>query len=427
MTLVFQGGQVVREGAAKLEVADVVVVDGAITQVRPGAEVPEGARVIGCAGKVVLPGMFDAHVHFRDPGREDTETIRSGSEAAIGGGVTGVLMMPNTSPAIDSGGIVQSVLDNARDNSRLRHVYTAGCITKGRAGEALASIAGMAGRGVRVLTDDGTPVSSPLVLRRAMEYARNFELIVASHCESLELSGDGAINEGRVSYALGLTGIPACSEEIGLDRDIRLAQYTGARLHIQHLSTARGVEAIRRAKDEGVQVSCEVSPHHLIFNEGHILDFDTNFKTSPPLRMPEDNDALVKGLIEGVIDLIATDHAPHSEFEKRQDFASAPFGITGLETALPALYHHFVKAGTFGWPLVLERFAAAPRRLLGLAPMGIREGQAAAEIVVFNPGRKSVFTKAAMRSKSANTPWLDAELEGMVETVVANGQILLER
>ncbi len=427
MTLVFQGGLIAREESAKLDPADVVVVDGAITEVRPGAEVPDGARVIDCSGRIVLPGMFDTHVHFRDPGREDMETIATGSAAAVGGGVTGVLMMPNTSPAIDSGGIVQSVLDNARDNSPLRHVYTAGCITKGRLGEELAGIAGMAARGVKVITDNGAPVERGLVLRRAMEYARNFDLIIASHCETPELSAEGAMNEGRASYALGLPGIPAISEEIGLDRDIRIAQYTGARLHIQHVTTARGMETVRRFKEAGVPVTCEVTPHHLLFNENDIVDYDTNYKMSPPLRTAEDNAALLQGLVDGVVDCIASDHAPHTEFEKNQDFTSAPFGITGLETALPALHHHFVKTGCFGWDLVVRRYAAEPRRLLGIGPMAVREGQAAAEIVVFNPARSSHFTKTFIRSKSCNTPWLNAELDGMVEMVVVDGRILLER
>jgi len=259
-----------------------------------------------------------------------------------------------------------------------------------------------------------------------MEYANNFGLMLASHCETMELSGEGAMNEGKISYSLGIPGIPACSEEICLDRDIRLAQHTGAHVHIQHVTSGRGMRTIQRFKEEGVRVTCEVAPHHLIFNEEDVVDFDTNYKMNPPLRTRGDNEELLQGLIDGVFDVIATDHAPHTEFEKNQDFSSAPFGITGLETALPSLYHYFIKTEKFGWDLLVKRYSAEPRRLIGLEPVSIAEGQPA-ELVLFNPGRKTHFTRGFMRSKSVNTPFFNRELDGMIEMVLFGGQTLIDR
>ena len=317
-------------------------------------------------------------------------------------------------------------LDIAKRDARIP-VYTTGCITKGRAGEEMAPIAGMKAAGAVMITDDGSPVPSPQVLRRAMEYAREFDLPLASHCETMELSGSGAMNEGKVSYQLGLPGIPAISEEICISRDIQLAQYTGAHLHIQHVTTARGMEIIRRAKNDGVHVTCEIAPHHLIFNEEDIVDYDTHLKMNPPLRRPEDNVQLLAALAEGVFDVIATDHAPHTDFEKRQlDFASAPFGITGLESALPSLFHHFIKPGTLDWGLFVRRYAAEPRRILKLDQVAIAEGSAA-ELVLFDPGGETTFSAEFMLSKASNTPFLDKTLDGRVEMVVVAGDVLLER
>jgi dihydroorotase len=421
----FKGGQVAAEDSPKLEELDVLVEGGKISRVANNVEAPDGVEVVDCGGCVIVPAMFDVHVHAREPGREDKETIQTCSEAAINGGVTGIVLMPNTLPAIDSGGLLQSVLDIAAEKSRIP-VWQSGCITKGRAGKELAGIAGMKAKGVPVITDDGDPVSDPMVLLRAMEYAKRFDLMLASHCEVKELSGKGAMNEGAVSYRLGIPGIPACSEEICLDRDIRLAQYTGAHVHIQHVTSARGMETIRRFKEEGVRVTCEVAPHHLLFNEEDIGDYDTHYKMNPPLRTAEDNGKLLQGLIDGVFDVIATDHAPHTEFEKNSDFASAPFGITGLETALVSLFHHFVKPGVFGWDLLVKRYSAEPRRLTGLDPVPVVEG-GAAEFIVFDPRRTTVFSKDFMKSKSSNTPFLGKELNGQVISVVKDGELLLNR
>ncbi|MCF6314235.1 MAG: dihydroorotase [Verrucomicrobiales bacterium] len=423
--ILFKGGQVATEDSPQLKKLDVLVEDGKIAQVAADLPIPEGAEVVDCVGCVLAPAMFDMHVHAREPGREDQETIATCSEAAINGGVTGLVLMPNTLPTIDSGGLLQSVLDIAAEKSRIP-IWQAGCITKGREGKELAGIAGMKGKGAPLLTDGGDSIADAMVLLRAMEYAKRFDLMLALHCETKELSGKGAMNEGQVSYRLGIPGIPACSEEICISRDIRLAQYTGARLHIQHLSSAEGVATIRRFKEAGVRVTCEVAPHHLLFTEEQIGDYDTRYKTNPPLRTAADNEALLQALAEGWIDVIASSHAPHTEFEKNSDFGSAPFGITGLDTAVVSLYHHFVKTGVFGWDVLVKRYSAEPRRLCQVEPVPIEVG-GAAEFLVFDPNRKTWFSKKFMQSKSSNTPFLDQELDGQIISVMKDGEFLLNR
>jgi dihydroorotase len=424
MSLLFKGGQIAAEEGPLVQ-GDVLVVDGVITAVGNKLEAPQGVRVVDVTGRIVAPAMFDAHVHFREPGQEHKEDLAHGTEAAINGGVTGVVMMPNTSPAIDSAGVVRTLLDKAAEVSRIP-VYTSGCITKGRAGTELAGIDGMRKLGVTMLTDDGDPVVDPALLKNAMEYATPFGMFFASHCEVPELAGPRALNEGRVSYELGIKGSPACSEEICMDRDIRLAHATGAHVHIQHVSSALGMETIRWWKARGARVTAEVSPHHLIFNEDDIGDYDTHYKMNPPLRTAEDNAALLAGLKEGVVDLIATDHAPHSEFEKSQDFVSAPNGITGLESALVSLFDRFVVPGEFGWDLLVKRYSAEPRRMMGLPAVPIAEGKPA-ELIVFDPAGETTFTREFMKSKSANTPFLDQKLKGSVDFVLLGNEVLLER
>ena len=424
MRLLIKGGKIAAE-EGPLTAGDVLVEDGVITAVGEDLDVPPDAQVIDAEGKIVAPAMFDAHVHFREPGQEYKEDIAHGTEAAINGGVTGVVMMPNTSPAIDSPAVVRSILERARDVSRIP-VYTSGCITKDRAGSELSGIDGMRQLGVVMLTDDGDPVANPAVLKNAMEYATPFGMFFASHCEVAELSGPRALNEGKVSYQLGIKGSPACSEEICMDRDIRLAQATGARIHIQHVSSAIGMETIRWWKQMGAEVTAEVSPHHLMFNEEDIGDYNTHYKMNPPLRTAEDNAALLEGLKEGVFDLIATDHAPHSKFEKEQDFVSAPNGITGLDTALVSLHDRFVTSGEIGWDLIVKRYSAEPRRMMGLEAVPVEESKPA-ELIVFDPGGETTFSREFMRSKSSNTPFLDQTLKGRVELVVSGSEILLQR
>jgi dihydroorotase len=426
MKRLYRQAEIASEDSPKLQRGDVLVEGDRIIGVAPEITGVEDVQIIDCAGRILMPAMFDIHVHAREPGQEEKENIATCAEAAINGGVTGFIMMPNTAPAIDNAGVVRSVLESARRTRIGASIHTSGAITKGRKGEELAGIAGMKAAGAVLLTDDGFPVDNPQVLRRAMEYARDYDLPLASHCEVKELSGKGCMHEGKVSYALGLPAIPAISEEICISRDIRLAEFTGVHLNIQHVTTAEGMATIKRAKDRGIRVSCEIAPHHLIFSHEDIGDYDTHYKMNPPLRTKEDNAALLQGLIDGWFDVIATDHAPHTPFEKNQDFASAPFGITGLETALPSLYDRFIAKGIFGWDVVVKRYSAEPRRLMKMAPVPVAEG-GIAEFIVFNPARSTTFARDFMKSKSINTPFLEKTLLGMVERVIYRGEELLAR
>ena len=426
MILLIQNARIASENSPDLTEGDVLISDGKIQQIGRDLSAPDDCRVIDARKRILMPGMFDAHVHFREPGFEAKETIASGTEAAINGGITGVVMMPNTCPAIDSATVVAAVLDIARRSARIP-VYTSGCVTKDRHGKELAGIDGMRALGVRMLTDDGDTTGDPAVLLRAMQYATEFGMFFASHCEVPELAGPRALNEGLVSYRLGIKGSPACAEEIIIDRDIRLAHAAGAHIHIQHVSSKLGMETIRWWKSRGdVKVTAEVSPHHLLFCDEDIGDFDTNYKMNPPLRTRADNEGLLQGLIEGVFDLIATDHAPHTPFEKSQDFVSAPNGITGMDTALVSLHHHLVATGKFGWDLVIKRYSAEPRRLMGLPVASIEEGQLA-DLLLFDPAAQTTFTREFMKSKSQNTPFIDRTLKGSVDLVVLGEAILLER
>ncbi|HEX5791300.1 MAG TPA: dihydroorotase [Luteolibacter sp.] len=426
MTLLITNARIASENSPALASADVLVVDGVIQQVGKGLKGPAGARTIDARNRILMPGMFDAHVHLREPGFEAKETIASGSEAAINGGITGLVMMPNTNPAIDSGTVVAQVLDIGRRTARIP-IFTSGCVTKGRHGKELAGIDGMRAHGVIMLTDDGDTTGDPAVLYRAMQYATELGMFFASHCEVPELAGPRALNEGTMSYRLGIKGSPACAEEIIIDRDIRLAHATGAHIHIQHVSSKLGMETIAWWKSRGdVRVTAEVAPHHLLFCDEDIGDYDTHYKMNPPLRTKADNEALLQGLIDGTFDLIATDHAPHTPFEKSQDFATAPNGITALDTALVSLHHHFIATGKFGWDLVVKRYSAEPRRLMRLPVPTIEAGQPA-DLVLFDPECETTFTEDFMKSKSRNTPFLDKTLQGSVDLVVLGDQVLLER
>jgi dihydroorotase len=404
---------------------DVLLENGSYRFLENGSKPPAGCRMVAGKGKVLLPGLFDLHAHLREPGREDAETIASGTAAAVNGGFTGLLMMPDTIPPVDNGGMVQSVTDIASKSSTIP-VSVAGCISRGRAGGELAEIGEMRTRGAVMITDDGDTVSNPLLLRRALQYSRDLGLLVATHCDVRELSGSGAMHDGRISYRLGLAGIHPCAEEIGIARDIRLAQSCRSRIHIKHVTTASGVETIRRYKRDGVQVTAEVTPQHLIFTDEDIGDYDTSFKVKPPLRTAADTLALLAGLVDGTLDVIATDHAPHTEFEKNRDFASAPFGMTGLDTALPALHHHFIRTGKLSWPVLVERLSAAPRRLLGLDAPDITDG-AAINAVLFDPDAITRVDKSFIRSRSMNTPFLGRELAGRVDFVALGDRVLLDR
>ena len=408
------------------EIVDVLVRDGCYAAITPAEQgQADAVRTVDATGKILLPGLFDMNVHLREPGREDKEDMASGSAAAINGGITGLLAMPNTDPPVDTSGMVQSVIDLAVAKSAIP-IYPAGCLTKGRAGKELAAIGDMAGQGARLLTDDPHPVENPQMMRRAMEYARDFGLTVASHATTPSLWVGGAMNDGITCYGLGLPGIPAIAEEIAVARDIALARLTGCPLHIQHVSTARAMETIRQDKAEGLPVTCEVTPHHLIFDDSAVGDYDTRFKMDPPLRLAADRDALLAALLDGTADVITSDHAPHSDFEKNTDFTSAPFGVSALDTALLALHHHLIVPGRLPWSVLVERYAFAPRRLLGLPLPQIVVG-GAVNAVLFDPNVTTQVTKDFLCSQGMNNPFLGESLSGQVCMVLLGTKMLLDR
>ncbi len=416
----FKNGRIASADSPDCREADVLVdADGIITAIGPALTVPEGSEVIDCAGCLLVPGMFDVHVHAREPGFEHKETLATCAAAALHGGVTGLVLMPDTSPPVDSGNLVKSAMDLVSEVSAIP-MYQSGCLTKGREGKELAGFSGMAARGVPMLTDADRTVPCPDVMRRCMEYACDFDLLVTSHTDTPALSKAGAINEGSVSYRFGLPGIPAISQEIAIDRDIHVARHTGARLHLQQISTACGLASVRRAKERGTRVSCEVSPQHLVLCEDDIRDYNTHFKFNPPLRRAEDTEALLAGLIDGSIDLIASDHAPHTEFEKSSDFGSAPFGVGGLETSVLVLYDRFIHGGVFGWDLLIQRYSVAPRQLIGLEPVEIAEG-AVAEFFVFDPAATTEITRDFLRTKSPVSPFLGESLRGAIRGTTVRG------
>jgi dihydroorotase len=419
----FQHGRLAMAGHAEPQPVDILAEDGVVKAIGPGLPVPPGAERIDCSGLILLPGLYDAHVHLREPGREDCETIVSGTEAAIAGGFTGLLAMPNTDPPIDTGGMVTFVGNMARTRARIP-VAVAGCLTKGRTGEKLAEIADMAEQGAVMVTDCNHALQNAYVLRRALEYTRHFNVIVGVYPDTPALSADGVMHEGRESFRLGLPGIPAMAEEIGIERDLRVAHATRGRIHIQNVSTAEGVASIRRFKERGTQVTAEVTPHHLLLNHSHVTHYNTHFKMMPPLRTEEDQAALLAGLIDGTLDILATGHAPHTAYEKNLDFRNAPFGVLGLETALTSLFTHLIQPGKLGWGVLVERFCHAPRRLLQLPADPLAVGQRL-ELVAFDPAGETSIRRDTLRSLSWNTPWLGKTLHGAVRRVDFGGKCLL--
>lgn len=418
MARLFQHGEVWDSDAGVMVRADLLISDeGMIEAVGEGLAGEGDVVVTDCRGCLIIPGMFDLHVHGREPGEEHKETLASCAAAAVHGGVTGLVLMPDTLPPIDSGNLVKSLQDLVSEVSPIP-MLPAGCLTKGRKGEQLAGFSGMASRGVAMLTDSGRSVPCPDLLRRCMEYARDFDLLVTTFCDTAALTKAGALNEGKVSYRLGLPGMPAMSQEIAIDRNLRVAQHTGARLHIQQLSTANAVRSVSGAKEAGTNVTCEVSVHHLLLTEEDIVDYNTHFKLAPPLRLPPDREALLAGLIDGTIDVIASNHSPHTEFEKSADFGSAPFGVAALETTVLAIYDGLIRPGVFGWDLLIERYSKRPREILGLPPVRIAAGEKA-EFFVFDPAAETEMTRDYFKTKSPVTPFLGKTFAGAIrETVV---------
>ena len=389
-----------------------------------GAASSRGASVVEVpAGFVLCPGLIDMHVHLREPGQEQKETIATGSAAAVAGGFTAVACMPNTDPVNDDAGITRLILEKAAE-AGLARVYPIGCVTKGSRGETLAEIADLKAAGCVAFSDDGKPVANALIMRRALEYAGMLGMTVIDHCEEPSLKGDGVAHEGTVASVLGLRGIPSAAEEVMVARDVILAGMIGSRVHIAHLSTRGALEIVRLARARGVAVSCEVTPHHLVLIDERLagpLSYDTNCKMNPPLREAADREALVEGLADGTIDAIATDHAPHHRDDKHVEFDRAPFGIVGLETAASLVLDRLVGTGRITLARMVELMSAGPARLLGVKGGSLVPG-APADVTVLAPDLAVTVRKDGFRSKGRNTPFDGWTLKGGIAATIVGGR-----
>jgi dihydroorotase len=423
VALLLRGGRIVDPAAGLDLVADVIVRDGRIVEIGQDLKIAKG-ETVECAEKVVLPGLVDAHTHLREPGREDEETVASGTRAAAHGGFTAICAMPNTDPVADEGASVRFLVERAVRDGVVR-VYPIGAVTARQEGRALAEIGDMVAEGAVAFSDDGRPVSDSGMMRLAMDYTKRFGVPVISHCEDAALVGRGVVNEGAVSTRLGLPGWPAAAEEVMVARDLRLAELTGCRLHLAHLSTAGSIELVRAAKARGVGVTCEVTPHHLFLAEDAIgPEYDTNLKMNPPLRTADDAAALLAGLLDGTVDCIATDHAPHAPHEKALEFELAPFGTTGLETALPLVITNLVAKKRATWQQVAEWMSIGPRRALGLPKVTFAPGEVA-DITIVDPEARSEVTADWFASRSRNSAFLGAKLIGRATEVLVEGRFSL--
>ena len=426
--LLFTGGRIV-DPSQKMDVTgDVLVVDGTIRDVGARVEVPSDSDIgrrlerFDCAGLVVSPGFVDVHCHLREPGREDVETIATGARAAAAGGFTAVCAMPNTDPVTDNQAAVGFIIRQAQLAGAAR-VYPIGAISLGQRGDALAEFGEMVAAGAVAVSDDGKPVASAHMMRTALEYARTFGIPVADHCEEPTLARGGAMNEGVVSARLGLPGIPDEAEEIMVIRDILLARRTGGHAHLCHMSTKGSVELIRWGKERGIKVTAEVCPHHISLTEDAVDGYDTNAKMNPPLRTAEDVDALQQAVRDGTIDVIATDHAPHHYDEKEREFADAPNGIVGLETALAVNVTWLVKPGIIDIAHLVEKMSCAPARVFRLPGGSLRKGSPA-DITAFDPTATWRVDPKAFRSKGRNSPYAGQTLSGRVRWTVVDGRVI---
>lgn len=384
-------------------------------------DVPLNTKIINGDGLVCIPGLFDMHVHFRDPGQTYKESLETGILSAANGGFTGVLIMPNTSPPIDNTQTVDYI--KSRTQNKIVDVYISAGITKGLEGTSLTSMVSLAEAGVLMFTDDGRCVQNSEIMRRAFDYSAAYDFLLAQHCEDTSLTQHFSTNEGEVSTKLGLKGYPKVAEEIILTRDILLAEYCGnRRYHALHISSKGSVEIIKRAKEKGLRVTCEVTPHHFSLSDSYIESYDANFKMNPPLRTKEDIEALINGLKDGTIDCIATDHAPHASHEKDVEFEKAPYGVIGLETALGVCLTYLYHPGHLTLNQIIEKLSINPRKILGLPPVIFREGEKA-NMTIFSLEDEWIVDKQYFKSKSKNTPFDGFKLKGKPRYVINNGQI----
>ena len=437
--LFIRGARVIDPARVMDQVADILVRDGQIASVTPHStgESPEGVQIIEAAGMVVCPGFIDIHCHLREPGLEYKETIHTGARAAVKGGFTTVCAMPNTEPPIDNAAMVELVRQRAAADAPAR-VFTLGCVTKGRRGKELSEMGELADAGVVAFSDDGDPVDDPNLMRLALTYSADLGMAISNHCQDMSLSHGGVMAEGRVASMLGLPGIPAAAEEAMMARDIALAGLTGGRIHLAHLSTAGSVSLVRQARERGIAVTAEVCPHHLTITDDWVMgpqagnsgvanpfSYDTFTKVYPPLRGAEDVEALIQGLSDGVIDCIATDHAPHERVSKEVTYQDAAFGISVLETALGSALQ-LVHESRMSMPALVERLTSGPARVLGpkFAPLATLAPGTPADIVVFDPNREWTVDPGEFESMGKNTPLQGVTLKGRVVATIVDGRIV---
>jgi dihydroorotase len=403
---------------------DVLIAEGKIAEVAKKIE-PGDAQVVDAAGLYVVPGFVDIHVHLREPGREDRETILTGTRAAAAGGVTSLCSMPNTTPVIDRATGI-NYLRSATQRDSVVNVYPAAAVTIGQEGREITEFGDLVGYGAVAFTDDGHTVMNAEIMRRALEYTAMFNVPVLDHCEDANLKHEGVVNEGRVSMLLGLKGSPALSESVIVARDIALAEYTGGHIHIQHVSARRSVELIREGKQRGVRVTAEVTPHHLALTEDACLEFDTNAKVAPPLRSEDDRQALIEGLVDGTIDVIATDHAPHTDIEKDMVFTEAPFGMIGLETAFAVCHAELVASGKMELADMISRLTVKPAELIHIDKGTLSVG-ADADVTIVDLKLEKTIAPEMLHSKSHNTPFLGKTLRGFPTHTIVGGNLIYSK
>ena len=424
MPIVIRNGRVVDPASNTDRVADVLIVDGRIAGVAPNLSSPK-AEVFDATGMIVAPGFIDMHVHLREPGFEHAETIESGSRAAAAGGFTSICCMPNTKPVNDSAMVTSYIVEQARSKAAV-NVFPIGAITKGSAGEELAAIGAMKAAGAVAISDDGLPVMNARVMRRAMEFARSYDLPIIQHCEDLNLSAGGDMHEGVLSVRWGLRGIPSASEDVMVARDLVLAQLTGARFHVAHISTRNAVAMVEYARLQGLSVTCEATPHHFSLTDQDMLPYDSNYKMKPPLRAACDRGSVVEGIAAGTISAIATDHAPHAGSDKMQEFEACPFGIIGLETALASALEELVHPGKITLSRLVELFTTGPESVLRLGRGSLTPG-APGDVTIFGTDFEWTYDVNQSCSRSRNSPFHGHTFRGGPVATAVNGEFVWKR
>jgi len=424
MRLLIKNGHLIDPGAPENTGMSVLIENGEVTAwLRHGDQDPEGCEVFDASGLLVAPGFIDLHVHLREPGQEHKETIATGCSAAVAGGWTSVCPMPNTNPVNDNAAITRYMIEQA-ERAGLANVFPIGAITKSSDGSELAEMGEMKAAGAVAVSDDGRPVPNAGIMRRAMQYARDFDLPVIDHCEDKSLSSGGVMHEGKMSLLLGLKGMPALAEDLDAVRDIILAKETGAHIHIAHVSTKGAIEAIRRAKNEGINVTCEVTPHHFTLTDKAVEGYDTNTKMAPPLRSEEHLVAIIEGIKDGTIDAIATDHAPHHADEKALEYDRAPFGITGLETGVGLALTELVHKGIISLERLVEMCSANPARIFKLEKRGSLKPGSIADVTIIDPEMNWTYSNSDSRSKSRNSPFDGRNFNGRVVATMVCGRVV---